>query len=137
MNRREILQGIPGDSLLSLPILTESAQWMTLLPGKSANLVGIDLPEIVIGTDTTSRPGETLDTEQRFNLPQLPGTNAFASGRTQARINLDFGFDARGLLGSSLNVIDGFPIIDCPDATEVLLRQMRLTTTLPPNRLAP
>jgi len=69
---------------------------MNLLLGKPADLLGIDLPEIVIGTDTTSGPGETLDTVQLFSLPLFLGINAFSSGGAQARIKLDFGFDARG-----------------------------------------
>lgn len=110
---REILEALVGDSVFDLPILTDPDQWMNLLLGQSADLVGIDLPEITIGLTEPERI-------KLFSLPVFLGVNVLAEGWANAKIDMDFGFDTRGLLDDTLNAIDGLHIVDDPGA-EVML----------------
>lgn len=121
---KDILQSMVDDPVFALPILTDPAQWMNLLLGQTADLVQVDLPEVVIGTDLTTPPDETLDTVPLFYLPVILNIFLRATAGLQARINMDFGFDTRGMLDPSLNAIDGFYIVDDPDSPEVLLRAL-------------
>lgn len=124
MTGRAILQDILNDDVFNLPVLDTPAEWMNLFLGKAANLVTIDLPEVVIGTDTTTPPGGTLNSEVLFRIPIFPLINVIGTYAFQARFNLDFGFDTRGLLDPTKNAIDGLYVIDAANEAEILLRAL-------------
>ena len=124
MTGRAILQDILNDDVFDLPVLDTPAEWMNLFLGKAANLVTIDLPEVIIGTDTTTPPGGTLDSDFLFRIPIFPLINVVGTYAFQARFNLDFGFDTRGLLDPTKNAIDGLYVIDAANEAEILLRAL-------------
>lgn len=120
-NGMQILQDILDDTIFDLPILTDPAQWMKLLLGQTADLVRVDLPEIVLGTDVTTPESLPLDPTIIATWPIFLGIYIDVIGAMQARINLDFGFDTRGLLDPLLNAIDGLYVVDSAD-TEIQVR---------------
>lgn len=108
----DILDEMINGGIFGMPILTDSDQWINLLLGKPADLVSVDLPELVIGQDKPI----TL-----FKFPVFPAVFVNITGYAMAVINLDFGFDTRGLLDDTLQAIDGFYVVDDPTKAEIVL----------------
>ena len=108
----EILDEMVNGGIFGLPVLTDPDQWINLLLGNPADLVKVDLPELVIGQDKSVN---------LFKFPVFPLVFVNITGFAKAVINLDFGFDTRGLLDDDLQAIDGFYIVDDPDSAEIVL----------------
>ncbi|MCP9481141.1 hypothetical protein NNA36_04120 [Shimia sp. CNT1-13L.2] len=108
----DILDSMINDGIFGLPILTDPSQWMNLLLGAPADLVSIDLPEISIGPKNY---------KNLFSVPVFPGVFLDIDGFANATINLDFGFDTRGLLDPALDALDGLYIVDDPNEAEIVL----------------
>lgn len=124
MTGRAILQSIVNDPVFNLPILTGPDQWMQMFLGRVANLVTIDLPEIVIGTESTPLTQPLTGIPLLPKIPIFPPVFLTTTFGLQANIDLGFGFDTRGLLDPNLQAIDGFHILDNPASADVVLRAM-------------
>lgn len=101
---RDILQSLTTSEIFKLPVLTENAQWFNLLVGKDADLVEVDLPEINLGTG-----GERTILGP---IPLFLGIKLEVTGEVDLTIDMDFGFNSRGLTDPNLDPIDGFYIVD-------------------------
>ncbi len=101
---RDLLEDLTGSDIFSLPVLDDPSQWMNLLLGGDADLVGIDLPEISLGTGGS----KTL----LGPIPLFFGINLNVTGAVDLTVDLDFGFNTRGLTDPTLSPIDGFFIVD-------------------------
>ncbi|MBS0123127.1 M10 family metallopeptidase C-terminal domain-containing protein [Thetidibacter halocola] len=109
----DILQSIVDNDIFDLPVLDDPTQWINLIVGRPADLIYIDLPELVLGD--RSDPIEIL------SLPIIPLVFLKVTAAVEAVINFDFGFDTRGLLDPARPAIDGFYIVDLPDESEITL----------------
>jgi Ca2+-binding RTX toxin-like protein len=107
----DVLMSMLDDPIFGLPVLQDPSEWMNLLLGQAADLVTLDLPVIEIGTGQITF----------FKFPIFLGIFVEAAGEAAAQINLDFGFDTRGLITDGLEPIDGLYIVDDPDDAEITL----------------
>lgn len=119
---RDILDSLTTSDIFELPVLTSNTQWFNLLMGGDADLVEVDLPEIRLGTG-----GERTILGP---IPLFLGIKLEVKGEVDLTINMDFGFNSRGLTDPDLDPIDGFYIVDGPDAEVRLYSSVGVYVTM-------
>ncbi|MEM9060676.1 MAG: hypothetical protein AAGD13_09460 [Pseudomonadota bacterium] len=97
---RDTFQEIVDGTAITLPILTDPDQVISLLLGGAADLIEVDFPEF----------GFSVDDPSIVSIPVFPGISAIIGGSLGVAFDLAFGYDTSGLAEG--NAIDGLYIID-------------------------
>ena len=121
---REVLETlVRGDVGIDIPVLTDPAQLVSLLLGRPADLVEVDLPEVTIGfSDPTL-----------VSIPIVPFVEVAFGGSVSATFDIAFGFDSSGFLavhddwvGGLTAALDGLYLIDGEGAEVTLSAALSL-----------
>ena len=105
---RGVLQDLTQEGgMFHLPVLSDPSTWIDLLLGRPVDLLEVDLPELSFDTGNVTLFGP---------VPLFFGIFLDIDGGVAVTVDLDFGFNTRGLLDPELSALDGLYIIDGPGA---------------------
>ncbi len=114
-----------GDFSIDFPILSDPGMVLLMLAGQDADLVVVNLPALQLSASI----------EFRFMVYTPPPVWVKVGGSFQAELDVDFGFDTRGIntymiTGLPEDIADGFYIIVRDPDTGERVPQLTLTVTV-------
>jgi Ca2+-binding RTX toxin-like protein len=146
-NVGQLLHQIFTDDGFSVPLLTDPVQILDLLTNQDASLIDLKLPTLALtlgpGFDNNGNPLDPAHLLNLLSFSPFPGVTASLQADFAIKLNLEFGFDTRGLLQfeqshNPLQILDGLYIgdnfvggKDLPEISLQALLQLTISANLP------